>query len=146
MDENSCYDEDHEDDDDKDQKVEEQDWVEERAKKLLHCVKATGSSMQKCKDYLDTVLLDFFREELTGSLNQDRNGEEFEWEILGIAEDWINGSFTYDIGHVDKDAYIKDMDRRVQWSKFEEEQGELVLEIEKAILHSLVDDLLDLDG
>ncbi|TKY63831.1 hypothetical protein E2542_SST13715 [Spatholobus suberectus] len=144
LDDNSGYDEEYEDDDDDDNDIEEQDLIEEKAKQLLHCVRARGSA-QGCKDYLDTLLLDFFREELSGSRNQYKNDEEFELETLRIAEDWINGSFAFDTGHVNKDAYIKDMDRRDQWSRFEEEQEELAFEIETAILHSLVADVLDLD-
>lgn len=146
MDENSYCDEEYEEEEEEeeDQEVEEQDWVEEKAKELLHCVKATSSSVQSCDDYLGTVLLDFFREELTAKYrNQNGNDEGFEWEVLRIAEDWINGSFDYDIVHVNKDDYIKDMDRRGGWiSRFEEEKEELALEIEAAILHSLVSELL----
>ncbi|XP_061347381.1 uncharacterized protein LOC133292913 [Gastrolobium bilobum] len=145
LDENSGYDEEYEDDDDNDvQESEEQDWVEERAKQLLHCVKAT-SSAHSFKDYLDTLLLDFFREELRGSRNQNRNEEEFEREVLRIAEEWVNGSFEYDIGHLNNDVCIKDMDRSFGWNRFEEEQEELALEIETAILHSLVIDLLGIN-
>ncbi|KAK7292578.1 hypothetical protein RJT34_15429 [Clitoria ternatea] len=147
LDYNSGYGEDYEEeeDDDGNNEVEEHDWIEEKAKQLLHCVKASGS-VQSCKDNLDKLLLDFFRKELIGSGNQNKNDEEFEREIMRVAEDWINGSFAYDIGHVNKDSYIKDMDKRGQWSRFEEEQEELAFEIETAILHSLVFDLLDLDG
>ncbi|RDY05707.1 hypothetical protein CR513_10421, partial [Mucuna pruriens] len=147
LDDNSGYDEEYEDDDGDDNDIEEQDWIEEKAKQLLHCVKARASA-HGCRNYLDTLLLDFFREELSGSRNQDKNDEEFELETLRIAEDWINGSlqFAYDTGHDNKDAYIKDMDRRDQWNRFEEEQEELAFEIETAILHSLVADLLNLDA
>lgn len=152
LDENSGYGEEHEEDDNhdyEDQKVEEEDWVEERAQQLLLSVRATtkSSPVQSCKDYLDRVLLDFFREGLAGSSNQNRrNGEEFEWEMLRIAEDWINGSFVDDdIEHVNKDAYIKGMDRRSRWSGFGEEKEELALQIEAAIWHSLVADLEDLN-
>ncbi|MCI48899.1 DUF4283 domain protein [Trifolium medium] len=63
---------------------------------------------------------------------------------MKIAEDWINESFenAYDIVHVNKDAYIKEMDRRGGWNRFEEEQEELVFEIEAVILRSLVDEIL----
>ena len=126
--------------------VEEQNYVEKRARQLLHCVKATGS-LESCKDYyLNILLSDFFGEELIGRRDQTRNiDEECEWEILRIAKDWINGSFAYDIGHVNKDACIKDMDRRAGCSRFEEKQ-ELALQIEMPIMHSLVAELLDPDG
>lgn len=145
LEQSSGYDD---DDDHDDEEVEEQDWVEERARQLLHCVKATDS-VQSCQDYLelDTLLLDFLREELAERRNQTWNDDDkFEFEILRKAEDWINGSFAYDIELVNKDTYIKDMDRRGRWSRFEEEKEELTLEIETAILHSLVADLLDLDN
>ena len=143
LDENSSCDEDCDDDGE----VEEQHYVEERARQLLHRVKAT-SSLQSSKDYyLDILLLDFFSEELIGRRDQTRNNDkECEWEVLRIAKDWINGSLAYDIGHVNKDACIKDMDRRGGWSKFEKEKQELALQIEMAIMHSLVAELLDLDG
>ncbi|KAL5062084.1 hypothetical protein RYX36_023821 [Vicia faba] len=147
LDEKSCYDEEYEDDNEEEKKTEEQDWVEERAKQLLHCVKAKCSSMQNCDDSLSIVLLDFFKEELNGNRNQNCD-EGFELEILKIAEDWINGPFenSYDIVLVNKDAYIKEMDRRNRWSRFGEEQEELVLEIEEAILYSLFDDILEMDS
>lgn len=142
LDDNSGYDEGYEDED---SDIEGQDWIEEKAKQLLHFVKSRGSA-HGCRDYLDTILLDFFREELSGSRNQNKNDEEFELESLRIAEDWINGSFAFDAGNANKHAFIKDMDRREQWSRFKEEQEELAFEIETAILHSLVADLVDLDG
>lgn len=148
LDDKSGYDEEYEyeDEDYDDNDIEEQDWIEEKAKQLLHRVKARGST-HGCRDYLDTLLLDFLREELIGRRNQDKNDdEEFELETLRIAEDWINGTFAFDAGLGNKDAYIKDMDRRDQWRRFEEEQEELAFEIETAILHSLVADLLDLEG
>lgn len=115
---------------------------------MLHCVKATSSSLQNCDNNLGIVLLEFFKEELNGNRNQKRGDEGFELEILTIAEDWINESFenNYDIVHVNKGAYIKEMDRRNRWCRFEEEQEELVLEIGEAILHSLVDDIFETDG
>ncbi|KAK2353876.1 hypothetical protein QL285_091458 [Trifolium repens] len=148
LDENSYYDEEYKDDnkEEVDQKVEELDWVEEKANQLLHCVKATCSSVEKCDDNFGIVLLDFFKEELSGNRNQKRNSEEFE--IMKIAEDWINESFenAYDIVHVNKDAYIKEMDRRDGWNRLEEEQEEMVFEIEAAILRSLVDEIFNIDG
>ncbi|CAJ2657671.1 unnamed protein product [Trifolium pratense] len=142
LDANSYYKDDNKEEED--QKVEEQDWVEEKANQLLYCVKATCSSVEKCDDNFGIVLLDFFREELSGNRNQKRDSEEFELEIMKIAEDWINESFenAYDIVHVNKDAYIKEMDKRGGWNRFEEEQEELVFEIEAAIFRSLVDEIL----
>ncbi|XP_019460889.1 PREDICTED: uncharacterized protein LOC109360437 isoform X2 [Lupinus angustifolius] len=135
-DENSSYDE----------KVEEQNLVKEKARKLLHYLKVTYS-MQSFEDYfLDTLLLDFFMEELSARRNEIGNDEEFECEILRKAEEWLNGSFAYDIEHVNKDTYIKDMDKKINWSIFEEGKEELALEIERAILHSLVADLLNING
>ncbi|CAL0318321.1 unnamed protein product [Lupinus luteus] len=134
--ENSSYDE----------EVEGQNLVKERAKKLLHYLKATYS-MQICKEYyLDTLLLDFFMEELSARRNKIGNDEEFECEILRKAEEWLNGSFAYDIEHANKDTYIKDMDKKGRWSRFEEGKEELAFEIETAILHTLIADLLNVDG
>ncbi|CAJ1949968.1 unnamed protein product [Sphenostylis stenocarpa] len=147
LNDNSVYDEEYEDDDDDrtNKDIGEQDWSEEKAQQLLHCVKARCSA-HGCKDYLDTLLLDFFSEELSGSRNQYKNEEDFELETLRIAEDWINGSCAFDSGHADKESYIKDMERRDQWSRFKEEQEKLAFEIEKAIFHTLIADLLDQDG
>jgi len=140
LDENSLYDEEYEDDDDD---IGEEDWSEEKAQQLLHCVKARCSA-DGCKDHLDTLLLDFFSEELSGSRKQYKNEEELK--TLRVAEDWINGSFAFDEGLADKQAYIKDMEKRDQWSRFQEEQEKLAFEIEKAIFHSLVADLVDSEG
>ncbi|KAL4338606.1 hypothetical protein HN51_048810 [Arachis hypogaea] len=136
LDENFSY---NEDCDNYDCEVEEQDYVEQRAMKLLNCVKATCSFQSY--DF-DTLLLDFFKEEL--SKNIDDEECESESEMLRIAKEWVKGSFGYDIGHVNNYVCIKDMDKRGEWSKFEKEKEEMVLEIEKEILHSLVAELLDL--
>ncbi|KAF1889515.1 hypothetical protein Lal_00024842 [Lupinus albus] len=129
-----------------DGEVEGEILVKERARKLLHYIKATNS-MQWCKDYyLETLLLDFFMEEFSARRNQFGNDEEFECEILRKAEEWLIGSFAYDKEHVNKDTYIKEMDKKSNWSIFEEGKEELALEIETAILHSLVVDLLNMDG
>ncbi|KAK7274618.1 hypothetical protein RIF29_15714 [Crotalaria pallida] len=145
LDENSSYDDD--DDDHHLEEFEEQNWIKERARELLQCVKARDS-MHSCEEdyYLDTLLLDFFMEELSGRRNQLENDDKFECEILRKAEDWLNGLFSYDIELVNKDSYIKDLDRRGTWSTFEEEKEDLALEIETAILQNLVADLLNMDG
>ena len=85
LDDNSGYDEEYEKDDaDIEVDIKEQDWIEEKAKQLLHCVKARGSA-DGCRDYLfNYVLLDFFREELSGSRKQYKNEDEFEFETLRI--------------------------------------------------------------
>ena len=85
LDDNSGYDEEYEEDDaDNEVDIEEQDWIEEKAKQLLNCVKARGSA-DGCRDYLfNYVLLDFFREELSGSRKQYKNEDEFEFETLRI--------------------------------------------------------------
>ncbi|BAT97855.1 hypothetical protein VIGAN_09142400 [Vigna angularis var. angularis] len=143
LDENSLYDEEYEeDDDDDDDDIGEEGWSEKKAEQLLHCVKARCSA-DGCKDHLDTLLLDFFSEELSG--NRKQYNEE-ELKTFRIAEDWINGSFAFDAGLADKQAYIKDMEKRDQWNMFKEEQEKLAFEIEKAIFHSLVADLVDSEG
>ena len=124
----------------------EEDWVEKRARELLHYVKS-NSSLKSSKANLDKLLLDIFRDELNARRNQTKNdGDHFELDILRIAEDWIDGSFTYDNEHDNNDAYIKDMDLKGRWRWFEDEQEELALEIETTILHNLVGELLGLDG
>ncbi|MED6180957.1 hypothetical protein PIB30_014936 [Stylosanthes scabra] len=122
-----------------DYEVEEQDYVSERAMKLLNCVKATCALQSY--DF-DILLLDFFKEEL--SKNIDDEECESESEILRVAKEWAKGSFGYDIVHVNNYACINDMDKRGEWSKFEKEKEELGLEIENEIFHSLFAELLDL--
>lgn len=139
LDDNSLYEDDGEDDND----IGEEDWSEEKAQQMLQCVKARCSA-HGCEDYLDTLLLDFFSEELSVSRKQCNNEEELE--TLRIAEDWINGSFAFDVGLGNKEAYIKDMERRDHWSKFKEEQEKIAFEIEKDIFHTLISDLLDSEG
>ncbi|MED6214055.1 hypothetical protein PIB30_099265 [Stylosanthes scabra] len=138
LDENFSFN--NEDCDNDDYEVEEQDYVSERAMKLLNCVKAT-CALQRYD--FDILLLDFFKEELTKNIIDDEECEN-ESQILRVAKEWAKGSFGYDIGDVNNYACIKDMDKRGEWSKFEKEKEELGLEIEKEIFHSLVDELLDL--
>ncbi|XP_061339915.1 uncharacterized protein LOC133286511 [Gastrolobium bilobum] len=134
---------DNNDDDNED----EEDCVEKWARELLHCVKAIDS-VQNSKANYDKLLLDIFKDELNARRSdQTRNADEFGLEMLRIAKDWIDGSFAYDSEHDNKEACIKEMDWRVRWGRFEFEEvhEELALDIETAILHSLVFELLGLD-
>lgn len=143
LDDNSVYEEYEDDGEEDNDDIVEEDWSEEKAQELLHCVKARCSA-HGYKDYLDTLLLDFFNEEVCVSRKQCK--DEKELETLRIAEDWINGSFCFDAGLDNKEAYIKDMERRDNWSRFKEEQEKLAFEIEKVIFHTLISDLLDSEG
>lgn len=126
----------------------EEDRIERRAKQLLqYCVKASDSA--GCNEAkLDQVLMDFFMDELnTRRINyltrinddNDDNDDGFEWEIIGKAQDWIDGSFEYGLEHFgDKDDCIREMYERETWNKFEREQEELAREIESDLLKNLV--------
>ena len=89
--------------------------------------------------------MDLFREELTTNWNQTRN-EELECDIIRLAKAWINGEQNEMAkwgGVREKtEACVRDMDREGRWSKFQEEQEELALEVESEVMNTLVDELL----
>ena len=140
-DENTNFEENYDDSNDEYERDEEQERIEEMARRMLHCAKA--AHFEQCfKANVDKLLFNFFKDELNARRNQTRNIDGFEWEILGIADNWLEGSFEYDMGP-QKDACIEDMNKRARWSEFEDEQEELGLEIEAAILDILVCEFVD---
>lgn len=118
---------------------EESDGVEEKAMQLLNEVKISISSSAECLEIDEEfLLLDFFMQQLSDNKKSDE-------ELLKVAKDWIRGE---DDGSLEwemvgkKEFSIRDMERGVKWNKFDEEEQELGLEIEKHLLNQLVDELL----
>ncbi|KAF3442242.1 hypothetical protein FNV43_RR16158 [Rhamnella rubrinervis] len=121
----------------------EQCGVEERARELLYFVKAT-SSADSCKADVDQLLFDFLKYELSSQNNQIRH-DDLNWDVVSRAKAWMSGEHkAFDHWWIEskREVFIRDMNKVGKWSKFEEEQDELVLEIESGILRHLVDELL----
>ncbi|KAJ9188392.1 hypothetical protein P3X46_003752 [Hevea brasiliensis] len=112
---------------------------EEEAWQLLKHVKET-SSVGECRNNLDRLLLDFFRDELKIKGYQSRN-DKFGFEILSRVKAWIDGEQSLWIGWDKKEAYVREMEREGKWIKFEEEQEEVALAIENWMLDELLLDL-----
>ncbi|XP_010255547.1 PREDICTED: uncharacterized protein LOC104596185 isoform X2 [Nelumbo nucifera] len=119
--------------------------AEERAMELLNHIKATGL-LQNRKENMGHILVDFFRDGVTG-MNQVEEGsnEVNYYKLLKVARDWVDGKH-YELGwgfENDRAACFRDdMESGGRWSKFWEEQGELALEMEIRVWGSLVDELL----
>ncbi|XP_021280316.1 uncharacterized protein LOC110413713 isoform X2 [Herrania umbratica] len=133
-----------ESEDDDAEEEEETNEVEEKARQLLNHVKET--SLRKSYRYIsiDKLLLDLFREELATKWNETRK-EELEHDMIRQAKAWINGEQNETAKWrvwEKREAYVRDMDREGKWSKFEEEQEELALEVESRVMNILVDELL----
>lgn len=118
---------------------EETDGVEEKAMQLLNEVKISISSSTECLEIDEEfLLLDFFMQQLSD--NKKGNAE-----LVKVANEWIRGE---DDGSLEwemvgkKEFSIRDMERGVKWNKFDEDEQELGLEIEKYLLNQLVDELL----
>lgn len=137
---------------DEDQQEQEENkealMAEERAMKLLKLLKAKDS-VESHEDDVDGVLLDFFREKILGG-NQTtrvavREGDGLDCELLKVARDWMNG---HRYGSLEwrledsRETCVRDIEDEGNWRKFEEEQGELAVDLEIGILGSLVDELL----
>lgn len=121
---------------------EEPDRTEKMAWKLLHFAKSSGSFQGSEANYLNKLLLDFFKYEAK-KRRIDQEDNEFECEIMRRAQDWLNGSFGDDLENSDKNACIRDMDKRERWNNFEEQKVELASGIESAILDNLIVEIFD---
>ncbi|XP_054794423.1 uncharacterized protein LOC129299945 [Prosopis cineraria] len=121
---------------------EEPDRTEKMAWKLLHFAKSSGSFQGSEANYLNKLLLDFFKYEAK-KRRIDQEDNEFECEIMRRAQDWLNGSFGDDLENSDKNACIRDMDKRERWNNFGEQKEELASEIESAILDNLIVEIFD---
>eukprot|EP00257_Ricinus_communis_P023842 XP_015583944.1 uncharacterized protein LOC8258504 [Ricinus communis] len=113
--------------------------VEEKARQLLNHVKETSSLGEYRKENVERVVLDFFRDELCRKRygNGSRNDE-----MLRRVKCWMDGEQSTWTGWEKKEACVRDMETEGKWSKFEEEQQELVSAIENGMMGFLVDELL----
>lgn len=120
--------------------------IEEKIRELLDVAAGIDPSFTS---KVDILLLDFFRERLEEeSANKIAIGglDEFESELLKVAEGWINrqpqevflGWEVEDGRH----AYIKDMERRERWRNVDEEKMEVALGLEVEVWGSLMDEVL----
>lgn len=91
----------------------------------------------------EQVIFDFFIDEL--SINGKFDDDEFDGKLLRIAESWMDGefeeSYEWEVEE-ERESFVKDMEKGICWSKFEEEQRELCEELEVRVLDSLMDDLV----
>lgn len=119
----------------------EENIEEERVRELLVYVKATSSNMG-CGQEDDQLLLDFFRDELR-ALKNDQNFV-YNGEIVRLAKTWLRGGcngIAFEYG-VNREACFRELNKVANWSKFEDEQEDLALEIGDGILEDFVDELL----
>ncbi|XP_042963923.1 uncharacterized protein LOC122297793 [Carya illinoinensis] len=144
MEENTEFGEVHHDNnkDDEDEE-EEPNELDKKVRELVNHVKV---DIGKAKVEHELVLLDFFLEQLSTKKCETKKDvdDEFEREMVSMAKAWTrgehNGLYEWELGHK-REAYVREMDRRERWSKFEEEQQEVALEIETQVLGFLVDEV-----
>ncbi|KAK4751705.1 hypothetical protein SAY87_020503 [Trapa incisa] len=125
--------------------------LEDKATGLLNKVRAFASENGisfKCNE--ERLLLDFFRSELPEGIRfrfDIGSGDEDYGELVRRAESWVRGDghsgSNYQWG-IDgkKDAYLRDMEKGGTWSKFEEDQRRMVVEMESGVWSLLLDELL----
>lgn len=125
--------------------------AEQRAMELLNQFKAfTSGNCISCKCNEERLLLDFFNSELTEGIRfgLDIGSRDEDYvELVRRAESWVRGDChsgpNYEWGIVGKkEAYLRDMEKGEMWSKFEEDQRQMVVEIESGVWSLLVDELL----
>ncbi|PIN19910.1 hypothetical protein CDL12_07402 [Handroanthus impetiginosus] len=120
--------------------------AKQKAKELLHRAKAAMPSNDdlKLKPCMEKLLLDFFIERVSDSENQCPGGSEM---ILEEAEDWINGQkrrellVEWDVQKSRK-AYVKEMERRGEWKRLDQENREVALELETEVFAALLDEFV----
>lgn len=91
------------------------------------------------------LLCDFFRERM----EEDRESKkEFRKEVaMKVAEDWAIGAPTREVllgweVREGRSAYVMDMEKGGRWRKFDEEKGEIGLELEALVWDSLMEEIL----
>uniref|UniRef100_A0A5B7BX22 DUF4378 domain-containing protein n=1 Tax=Davidia involucrata TaxID=16924 RepID=A0A5B7BX22_DAVIN len=118
-------------------KEQEENETEQKAKELLKLMKATIPSSNHLNFNAYTLLLDFFRERITN---------EFNYELLSVAKDWMNGHpsellMEWEVQR-NRQAYIRDMEKGGRWRKLDEDIEEVVMELEVEVFASLMNELL----
>lgn len=115
------------------------DEVEEQAKRLLSQVKETDGVAHN-----DHLILDFFEHELStfGKLDD----LEFSGKILEVAKSWKNGEceelFEWELEDK-RDAFVRDMEREVGWTKFSCEVEEMCKELQMEVWSELLCEVLN---
>ncbi|XP_040999364.1 uncharacterized protein LOC121245112 [Juglans microcarpa x Juglans regia] len=146
MEENTEFRELHHDNKDDEDEEEEPNELEMKVRELVNHVKV---DIGKAK-VEQLVLLDFFLEQLSTKKScqtkkDDDDDDELEREMVSMAKAWMrgehNGLYEWGLDQHKREAYVREMDRREMWSKFEEEQQEVALEIETQVLEFLVDEV-----
>lgn len=122
--------------------AQEENQVERKAMALLQLTKSTISSQHfKKHEAVESLLLAFFKETMI-----DKHVSDFE--VLQVAKDWMDGQmqemFLDWECENDRKTYIREMEKRLKWSKYDDEleKENVVLELEYEIFISLVDDIL----
>ncbi|GMH00557.1 hypothetical protein Nepgr_002396 [Nepenthes gracilis] len=112
------------------QEEEQQNGAEARAWQLMQHVKTTGSK-ELYEANLDHLLFDFFMQELMANRNRRKDNKLLDsMENVAKAYLSVHGmTFVCEEQGV-KEAFIEDMEKEARWSKFEEEQKELAMEME----------------
>ncbi|XP_073151540.1 uncharacterized protein [Henckelia pumila] len=112
------------------------DEVGEKAKRLLSQVKETDGEAHD-----DRLMLDFFEHEL--SLSGKLDDLEFDGKILEVAKCWKNGEckelFEWELEDR-RDAFVRDMERGVEWTKFNCEVEEMCNELQIEVWSEVLND------
>ncbi|XP_059661705.1 uncharacterized protein LOC132307851 [Cornus florida] len=127
---------------------EEEESKTEKALEFLNLLKMTIPS-NSFKFNADNLLLDFFRESLTATharSNVGKGGEQFEYEQVNVANDWINGQprellLEWEV-QKNRQACIRDMEEEGRWRMLDEDKEEVALGLEDQVFASLIDELL----
>ncbi|GAB4844422.1 hypothetical protein Ancab_037786 [Ancistrocladus abbreviatus] len=115
-----------------------------KALRLMQHMRASGSKEQYGAN-LDQLLFDFFMQELTAK-GKSRTDKKFEDTLEKEAKVYLRGHpIPLDCELQDmkeRETCLEGVEREMQWSKFEEEQEELTLNMGITMLNALLDELL----
>ncbi|KAL4339821.1 hypothetical protein GQ457_08G022890 [Hibiscus cannabinus] len=115
---------------------------ETKAWQLVNRVKETiPLTSDESHTCVDKLLLDLFREET--ETNWDKNGELEYCETVKLVKAWIEGEHSVS-ETTRREACVREMEREGRWRnwRFQEEQEELAMGVERWVINILVDDLL----
>ncbi|KAL3829618.1 hypothetical protein ACJIZ3_018420 [Penstemon smallii] len=120
-------------------------FQEEEEKTLLLLSRIKESNLvDNRENHVTYLILDDFMHEI--SSNGKLLDFEFDCEILRNVKSWMNGEYneSYEWGlEENREAYVKDIEKGVEWNKFNHEQQDISKELEIRMLNELLDELLN---
>lgn len=133
--------------------VEEENQAQGKSLRFLELIKDTMPSITINLN-IEKLLLDFYKMEMDPSVKNDMGFMTNKYVnvtsdklLLRTVQEWMNGQIVEKLLEWDvqknREAYIRDMERRGEWRNLEKEKEEVALEIEVEVFASLMNEVLD---